>query len=286
MPCAGGTATINYGMIPKFQELDKNSPTYTQDWKKLLRVQAAHDPATGITQDILPIAPFSDEDGLYQAEWKIECFMRDVLVPLAAETQALIIGSATKDATLMMSFGRVAASLETKYGGVGEAPWTMLGLTDASLLTHSLDNSESTANFWYSMCPRWQDQITKIKRAKAISDLIKAKGNRPGAADTLSEEEIRAQDDAGEEFEVGYDINPFLDDVIVVDCVLEKEGVVKGIDITAKAHLENTMINYFVGERREGGREDGRAGRREGGPHPQPSTLNPSSKPCALNPEP
>ena len=244
-------------MIPKFQELDKSSATYTQDWKKLLRVQSAHDPATGITQDVLPIAPFMDEDGLYQAEWKIECFMRDVLVPLAAETQALVIGAATKDATLMMSFGRVAEAVETKYGGVGEVPWTMLGLTDASLLAYSLDNTESTANFWYSMCPRWQDQISKIKRAKAISDLIKSKGNRPGVADTLSEEEIVAMDDADEDVQVGYDINPFLDDVVVVDCVAEKEGVVKGIDTSAKSHLENTMINYFVGERREEGPDEG-----------------------------
>ena len=44
-------------------------------------------------QDVLPIAPFFTDQELYKAEWKVECFMRDVLVPLAAETNALVIGA-------------------------------------------------------------------------------------------------------------------------------------------------------------------------------------------------
>ena len=119
LPCGGGSQTIKYGMLPGFTKLKANSPTFTEDWKALLQVQAQNDPNKGIRQDVLPIAPFFSETDLLNAEWKIECFMRDVLVPLAAETNALIIGSAFKNASLMMMFARVAASLDSKYGGIG-----------------------------------------------------------------------------------------------------------------------------------------------------------------------
>ena len=119
LPCAGGSHTIDYGMLSGFKKLKASSPTFTEDWKALLQVQAQNDPNKGIRQDVLPIAPFFSETDLLNAEWKIECFMRDVLVPLAAETNALIIGSAFKNASLMMMFARVAASLDSKYGGIG-----------------------------------------------------------------------------------------------------------------------------------------------------------------------
>ena len=54
----------------------------------------------------------------------MECFMRDVLIPLAAETNALIVGSAFRDASLMMMFSRVLESRKDhvvevrRHGGV------------------------------------------------------------------------------------------------------------------------------------------------------------------------
>ena len=90
LPAKGGTATLNYGMIEKFKGLSKTDPNYIERCKEVLEIQASRDPSTGIKQDVLPIAPFADEQDLYQAEWKLECFMRDVLVPLAAETQASV----------------------------------------------------------------------------------------------------------------------------------------------------------------------------------------------------
>ena len=125
LPCSGGSHTINYGMLSGFKKLKASSPTFTEDWKALLQVQAQNDPNKGIRQDVLPIAPFFSETDLLNAEWKIECFMRDVLVPLAAETNALIIGSAFKNASLMMMFARVAASLDSKYGGIGRQTCSM-----------------------------------------------------------------------------------------------------------------------------------------------------------------
>ena len=38
---------------------------------------------THMWQDVLPLPPFLEDDELGQAEWKMECFMRDVLLPLA-----------------------------------------------------------------------------------------------------------------------------------------------------------------------------------------------------------
>ena len=59
---------------------------------------------------------------------------RDVLIPLAAETRALILGSAFQDAGMMMMFARVAMSVDSKYGGCGASPWTMLGFAAAPQL--------------------------------------------------------------------------------------------------------------------------------------------------------
>jgi len=71
---------------------------------------------------VLPIPPYLDIEQQDECEWGLECFMRDVLIPLAAETNALVVGSAFKDDTMMMTFAKVADSLDTKYGGIGMTP--------------------------------------------------------------------------------------------------------------------------------------------------------------------
>ena len=125
LPCAGGSHTIDYGMLSGFKKLKASSPTFTEDWKALLLIQVLNDPST-TRPDVLPIAPFFSEQDLLNAEWKLECFMRDVLVPLAAETIALIIGSAFRNDSLTMMFARVAASLDSKYGGVSRHSLSMV----------------------------------------------------------------------------------------------------------------------------------------------------------------
>jgi hypothetical protein len=125
LPCAGGSHTINHGMLSGFKKLKANSPTFTEDWKALLLTQVLNDPSTN-RPDVLPIAPFFSVQDLLNAEWKLECFMRDVLVPLAAETNALIIGSAFKNDSLTMMFARVAASLDSKYGGLSRHSLSMV----------------------------------------------------------------------------------------------------------------------------------------------------------------
>jgi len=128
LPCGGGSQTIKYGMLPGFTKLKANSPTFTEDWKALLLIQVLNDPTT-TRPDVLPVAPFFSEQDLLSAEWRVESFMRDVLVPLAAETNALIIGSAFRNDSLMMMFARVAASLDSKYGGVSRRTLSMVPYT-------------------------------------------------------------------------------------------------------------------------------------------------------------
>lgn len=149
----------------------QSAPDFTERWKELLRVQAEHSPDPGYCQDVLPIPPFEHDEDLFQAEWKMECFMREVLVPLAAETNALIVGSAFQDASLMMMFSRVARSMTSKYGGMGSSPWTMLGFAGAPKLLKSLEDQKSTACEWFKLSKRWQDRKSAVIAAKELSNL-------------------------------------------------------------------------------------------------------------------
>ena len=60
----------------QFKALKPTDENYTEEWKKLLRKQAVHESNDSeINQDVLPIPQFEEDDDLYKAEWKIECFM-------------------------------------------------------------------------------------------------------------------------------------------------------------------------------------------------------------------
>lgn len=69
----------------------------------------------GILRDF---PPWDSKLDAYQAEEKLVTFMREVLIPLAADTNAVIIGCANHgDCTLSTAFG-TALSLEmAKWGG-------------------------------------------------------------------------------------------------------------------------------------------------------------------------
>jgi hypothetical protein len=179
----------------------------------------------GYVQDVLPIPPFIDDEDMFKAEWKMECFMRDVLVPLAAETSALIIGSAFKDASLMMMFARVARSLASKYGGMGGSPWTMLGFAGAPKLLKMINNPTSEASAWMKFSPRWQERRGLIATAKRNSN----KGETPGSV---------------EDFDIPYDVNPDLGNMVVIDCV-NADGLPK-IDMSGKNHIEAVIMDYLV----------------------------------------
>jgi hypothetical protein len=157
LPVSGGSHMIDNGMLSAFRAL-KRDQNYAQEWRKLLRRQVQSVPGFG--QDVLPIPPFLNEvDDQAEAEWGIESFMRDVLVPLAAETNALVVGSAFKDDTLMMLFSKVADSLDAKFGGVGQSPWQMFGFADAPSLAMACCDPTTTAFAYFKACRTWQEKV-------------------------------------------------------------------------------------------------------------------------------
>jgi hypothetical protein len=177
-------------------------------------------------QDVLPIPPFIDDEELSKAEWKMECFMREVLVPLAAQTAAMIVGSAFKDASLMMMFARVSKSLASKYGGMGSSPWTMLGFAGAPKLLKSLDDPNSVVTGWLKLSARWREKRDLIAAAKLQS----GKGE-------VNEEE---------DYDIPYDVNPDLGNLIIIDCVRESADNPPVIDMAGKTHIEAAIMDYLV----------------------------------------
>jgi len=177
-------------------------------------------------QDVLPIPPFIDDEELPKAEWKMECFMREVLVPLAAQTAAMIVGSAFKDASLMMMFARVSKSLASKYGGMGSSPWTMLGFAGAPKLLKSLDDPNSVVTGWLKLSARWREKRDLIAAAKLQS----GKGE-------VNEEE---------DYDIPYDVNPDLGNLIIIDCVRESADNPPVIDMAGKTHIEAAIMDYLV----------------------------------------
>lgn len=127
MSIGAGPQTRAFGMVNAFKYVKRDS-TYEEEWKKVLRIQSENNPNTGMTQDQLPEPPFLEDRESDQAQWSLESFMREVLVPLAAENNALVIGSAFRDDEMMSSFAKVAKQLDAKYGGVGIQHASFIGL--------------------------------------------------------------------------------------------------------------------------------------------------------------
>ena len=115
--------------------------------------------------------------------------MREVLVPLAAENKALIFGSAARDATLMMMFGRVASSMSNLWGGAATVPWTMLGFAAAPKLIMAVKDKNCVASEWFQLSKRWQARADKIERAKILDGLKQdRKKHNSGVAEKSAED--------------------------------------------------------------------------------------------------
>ena len=249
LPAAGGAHTIDNGMMKAFRSLNRSDPTkFCQEWKKLLRTQAMNNPNTGIVQDVLPVPPYLRFEDMIESEYALESFMRDVLVPLAAETNALVVGSAFKDDTMMMTFAKVAASLDFKYGGVGVTPWLMMGFADAPSLCMACCDKETMARSYFKGNTKWQKQYSRILRAKVISDRIR-QGKFKQGMDILEEDKMLAstmEDPFQDDEDIMYDINPNIGNLVIVDGVEVKHGRVVGVSTGPQAFLEAILMDYLV----------------------------------------
>jgi hypothetical protein len=99
------------------------------------------------------------------------------------------------------------------------------------------------------MCPRWQDRLLKIKRAKRLSEMLE---NNEEIPDMNDDGQVDAFDIAHLDKEkrnpkqVRYDLNPNLLQLIIVDCVLEIDGRVQQCDNSAKLKLEAILTEHLV----------------------------------------
>lgn len=234
MPCQGGPHTRAYGMVSAFRHVPKDD-TYTEEWKKVLRIQAENDPITGITQDCLPDPPFLSTTNADKAQWQLECFMREVVVPVAAENNALVMGSAFRDDELMTTFAKVANQLQDKLKRAGSTqPWYLFAVADAPSLIYSVEKQDSVASKFYKGSSMWRRRLDKIRNAKVMADRERQKLDDETELKTSAEHEI------------AYDLNPFIHNVVIVDCVDEKNGEVYGINSEPLKKLRMMIMEHFT----------------------------------------
>ena len=242
LPVSGGSHMIDNGMLSAFRAL-KRDQNYAQEWRKLLRRQAQSVPGFG--QEVLPIPPFLNEvDDQAEAEWGIESFMRDVLVPLAAETNALVVGSAFKDDTMMMLFSKVADSLDAKFGSVGQSPWQMFGFADAPSLAMACCDPTTTAFAYFKACRTWQEKYSRILVAKHMSK----PGARTDDFPSVSEDDIESLLKKFDVDEIQYDINQNITNLVIVGGVEVNRGQTPELRINTSPQLllESMVTNHLV----------------------------------------
>eukprot|EP00802_Teleaulax_amphioxeia_P002218 Tamp_02220.p1 GENE.Tamp_02220~~Tamp_02220.p1 ORF type:complete len:1055 (+),score=171.08 Tamp_02220:1064-4228(+) len=214
--------------------------TFTERVKEALLKQRAQDPdlageAANSPYDKFVLPSFVSEEQSSQAEWKIEMFCRDVLVPMAAETNALVIGSAYSDDQLFMAFCRQASLMKSKYGG--QLPFSTLGLGDApSFACCIVKGGESNVCPLFNVCSAWRQRLPLILRALVMDS-----------------EDEDAADWTGDgmkdfnEWDIPMDINPNIQNFLIVECVdVHKSGEVKGISHDHKEALFRNIMDYLV----------------------------------------
>ena len=238
MTIGGGTASRQYGMIQAFKNI-KRDGNYEEMWKKVLRIQAQNNPST--TQDMLPDPPFLNEKNADTAQWNLESFMRDVVVPLAASNNAIVIGSAFADDEMMTAFAKVAKQLEAKYGGLGgPKPWSLFAFAEATRLIKAAESDTSVTSHFYKASKSWSMQMQKIKQAKKIAEESK---RVPRDEDDVGVDKLGGME-LGDPY-ITFDLNPNLNNVIIVDCVLEKHGKIMGIDAGPMAGLRIQLMDHL-----------------------------------------
>lgn len=99
-----------------------------------------------------------DLDDMVKKERKLEVFLKDVLVPLAAEARALVLIESNPECTLSMAFTRAVQLSRARYGD--KLPF----ITLTSVLVISMhkailpDAPPNLAREIYSQCERWKER--------------------------------------------------------------------------------------------------------------------------------
>ena len=137
------------------------------------------------------------------------------------------------DDEMMTAFAKVAKQLEAKFGGLGgPKPWSLFAFAEATRLIKAAESDTSVTSHFYKASKSWSMQMQKIKQAKKIAEESK---RVPRDEDDVGVDKLGGME-LGDPY-ITFDLNPNLNNVIIVDCVLEKHGKIMGIDAGPMAGL-------------------------------------------------
>ena len=224
-------ATEPQSMEKMLQQLDINEPQ--------LVINLLHSPGFGSWMTAYKgVNPF-DADGLgwcaginteqnpafnepaeeRKAETSIDTFMRDVLLPLAAETRAVVVTSAVPAmCQLSASFLRMFTAKRSTWAA--KCPFTILSVFDAKIL---YANDEPDA-YW--------------KEVRALSRAWKMRDARIKATFDI----VHPHNDKDKCLKCIFDLDRNANVLIVVDPTEEKKG---NFDLSVTDHFVNELVRYL-----------------------------------------
>ncbi|MAJ97152.1 MAG: hypothetical protein CMI56_00870 [Parcubacteria group bacterium] len=168
--------------------------------------------------------PFrTDEEGI-EADRALDIFMRDVIIPLAAQTNAVVIVSPFKSCSMSMSFCKAASMAKASYGD--RLPFTIMTFVAAIWLMGVVDIPGSISHDIFNQCDQWKKDKIRINRAYHNVYTLK---EDPELADT-------------------YDLNPYLENIVIVDGVHVPPNKNEKLraDGGPKASLETAVIDTLT----------------------------------------
>jgi hypothetical protein len=162
------------------------------------------------------MVPFASAAERRSTEQQLDRFMSDVVIPLAAQTNAIILCMASTECSLAASLMRVTNILKSKWGS--SPPFTILNLPALSI--DLLDNQDDEAHW------REIERLSKNWRLRSL----------------LMREAYTADYDAADRVSSRADIHSACTNLIMVDAI---DGITKRFDGRPRTHLINSLISSF-----------------------------------------
>jgi len=118
-----------------------------------------------IYQNTQPCLAFETDDEGEDAEFQLEQFMSKVLVPLASETNAIVVTTCFSCCTLGLAFGKAATLAKARYHGT--LPFKTLTFASGIWLVGRIGKEGSFADELCRKIPRWHEDRQRIAQARA-----------------------------------------------------------------------------------------------------------------------
>ena len=130
------------------------------------------------------ILPYVDSSDAMKAEARLEEFMRIVVIPLAVETNALVIGTANKDECLLtIAFCSAVEVEQAKWGS--KAPFTFLGYSCSMKALYQSDQD----SFWTIVRDQsinWQSRDRLLRDMSMATNSKKTSSRRADLSSAIS----------------------------------------------------------------------------------------------------